>query len=1016
MSKPTLTCKDEQRRYDVQAAENLNGLDYLEVEIQEQSYYLCVHFLGPVPSAPEQIDVANIRIDGGQRIRDIKVKKLESPEPGSTENCLKVKVDKLGDFSTYTLRLVDLDPQKLNIDPRYAQLPIHFRASCPSDLDCKQQPICPPEEHIEPEINYLAKDYASFRQLILDRLALLMPDWQERHVPDLGITLVELLGYVGDRLSYYQDAVATEAYLDTARQRISVRRHSRLIDYPMHEGCNARTWVWLETSQNMLLKLKNFYFITCYPNAPTSGIILSDEDIKNIPLSFYEVFEPWLEDSEPMSQFQLSDFRDLPSLAAQLQDPRDSLSRYLREQLSESTQRLLDEYPSIGNLLESLQKALVDELNYLIWRISLYDEQRFAHIELTDQTRELIKQNLQGKELMRLNRLLLEEAYPREIKSISKFYLYKAHNKIYFYTWGDRQCCLPKGATTAILRDEWVKPSASQTSQPSEQSEQADPDKKSEGQEILKLERQLHLKPGDILIFEEVKGAKTGSSADADPTRRHTVRLTKVELREDPLYQEEFRDSDRQEEPKTETVAQKLPIPLLEIEWTVEDALPFPLCISAIGPAPECKLISDISVARGNVLLADHGRTLAAEDLGIVPEKNAIASCEGEGQPADIIIEPASFRPSLKQASLTFRQPLSAEELAEAPASRLLAQSPRKALPQITMLVGLPSDEPLNLEFPPEHLQWKVQRDLLGSNSLEQHFVVEMNNEGQAHLRFGDGELGRQPAADTHFFATYRVGNAPQGNIGAETLSHIVFRGAPPSGITLQPHNPFPAQGGTLPEPLSDVKLYAPHAFRKDLQRAITAQDYADIVMRDFPDRVQCSAATLRWTGSWYEVLVAIDPSGTETVKEKLLEEIDQHLYRYRRMGHDVVVKPAIYVPLNIAMNVCVEPDYLRGHIKSALLEIFSNRILLNGRRGFFHPDNLTFGIGVALSHLVATAQAVPGVANVKVTRLQRFGEEDNGELESGILPLSSLEIARLDNDPNFPENGKFELTMGGGR
>ena len=67
-----------------------------------------------------------------------------------------------------------------------------------------------------------------------------MPDWQETHAPDLGVALVELLAYAGDYLSYYQDAVATEAYLGTARQRISVRRHARLVDYRMHEGCNAR--------------------------------------------------------------------------------------------------------------------------------------------------------------------------------------------------------------------------------------------------------------------------------------------------------------------------------------------------------------------------------------------------------------------------------------------------------------------------------------------------------------------------------------------------------------------------------------------------------------------------------------------------------------------------------------------------------------------------------------------------------------------------------------------------------
>ena len=89
----------------------------------------------------------------------------------------------------------------------------------------------------------------SFRQLILDRLALIMPNWQETHVPDLGIALVEILAYTGDYLSYYQDAVATEAYLGTARQRITVRRHARLVDYALHEGCNSRAWVTVQTDQ-----------------------------------------------------------------------------------------------------------------------------------------------------------------------------------------------------------------------------------------------------------------------------------------------------------------------------------------------------------------------------------------------------------------------------------------------------------------------------------------------------------------------------------------------------------------------------------------------------------------------------------------------------------------------------------------------------------------------------------------------------------------------------------------------
>ena len=62
--------------------------------------------------------------------------------------------------------------------------------------------------------------------------------------PTSGVTLVEgSWPSVGDHLAYRQDVVITEAYLDTARLRTSVRRHARLVDYAMHDGVNARAWV-----------------------------------------------------------------------------------------------------------------------------------------------------------------------------------------------------------------------------------------------------------------------------------------------------------------------------------------------------------------------------------------------------------------------------------------------------------------------------------------------------------------------------------------------------------------------------------------------------------------------------------------------------------------------------------------------------------------------------------------------------------------------------------------------------
>ena len=144
---------------------------------------------------------------------------------------LTVQVNARGDFSFYTLRIVNSPHEQSDadgFDPQLAALEFSFKAGCPSEFDCQQVRECPPEKRVEPEIDYLAKDYASFRRLMLDRMSAITPDWRERNPADAQIALVELLAYVGDHLSYYQDAVATEAYLGTARKRVSVRRHARL--------------------------------------------------------------------------------------------------------------------------------------------------------------------------------------------------------------------------------------------------------------------------------------------------------------------------------------------------------------------------------------------------------------------------------------------------------------------------------------------------------------------------------------------------------------------------------------------------------------------------------------------------------------------------------------------------------------------------------------------------------------------------------------------------------------------
>ncbi len=607
------------------------------------------------------------------------------------------------------------------------------------------------------------------------------------------------------------------------------------------------------------------------------------------------------------------------------------------------------------------------------------------------------------------------------------------------------------------------------------------------------------LKPGDVLILIEVKGPRTGAAADADPLHRHPVRLTKVTPGVDALYGEQ----------------------IVEIEWSREEALPFPLCISSIGPAEDCcEEITDVSIALGNVILVDHGRTVEPEVFVVPAAEEEDAGCEDIGQPRDQMLRPGPFNPVLKSTPLTHCEPFPRVEyiarsqaavlsslmtrvhemvdalwrraqggqpLSDGELSQLQIVFGRQAMIQVGLLdrsgkkwlktlnqadairafvthevrwlaskarrvatlrmraeagydmnssaareIGamfgaqfadelLPSNAVLfgsarealqqNPRAALPHIRldetterttasWEPRYDLLDSDPNDRHFVVEIDNEGLAHLRFGAGELGRAPAANAEIKAHYRIGNGTAGNVGADTIAHIVFKSLH-SGTGLRPRNPLPASGGIEPEPTAEAKMFTPGMFRKQLERAIIADDYGKLAERNH--KIQRAAASLRWTGSWHEASVAIDPLNTEGPVESLREDIVRYLDQYRRMGHDLRVFEEQY-------------HYLRGHVQAALLDIFSNRVLPDGRRGLFHPDNLTFGTSVYLSSLIASAQAVSGVESVRILVLKRLFEPSNHEIENGVLPLKPFEIAQLDSDPNFPERGKFALTMLGGR
>ena len=894
-----LDCLDPVRRQRLAIAGTLNGIDYLEVVDREAPQALGIRQRTLVVRcfrdlAPGELTAGQVRIEGGVRVSPVRVVWAASlPEvldPGfglipaaeqtffddlfsadmQKARWLLVRTDSDGDFSTYTLRLVssatNLEPPT-GFDPRLSSAPFSFKVECPSDFDCKPRHVCPEEVPESPAIDYLARDYTSLRRLMLDRLAVVLPEWKERNPADLGIALVEVLAATGDRLSYYQDAVATEAYLGTARRRTSIRRHARLLDYRVDDGANARTWVHLG-------------------------------------------YRP--------------------------ADPADD-----------------------GALLPGPDRAAGLPGTPVLTRAGAQDGgESLAAIETGNEVRERLRQGA----------LVFE--------TLESVVLREAHNVLQFHTWGDERCCLPRGATRATLRrySDDLAPGAA------------------------KVRREVTLEVGDVLVLAEARGPRTGRRADADRALRHAVRLTEVRPEVDPLF------------PSNVDPA-PAPLEVLEIAWDPLDALPFPLCLWDVADPDEGGATRPVSHALGNLVLADHGQTLDREPLDAMPDVE-------RGCPLDPRTPERPYRPRLRRGPLT-RQ---AQALDSAGNRRPF--DPARPAHEALHVPAAIDEAALRLWDEAGEI-WRPRADLLASDRFARELVAESEDDGGTRLRFGDGIGGRLPPAGLE--ALYRVGIGQRGNLGADALSHLVLdrdRLGDPLTTSLLAGvvtvgNPLPAVGGRDPESLERVRLDAPQAFRVQ-ERAVTADDYARVAERH--PEVQRAAATLRWTGSWTTVFLTVDRMGGRPVDPAFEDELRRFLERFRMAGFDLEVDAPRFVPLDVVFTVCVEPGYFQADVRRALLDVFASHDLPDGRRGFFHPDNFTFGQSVHLSQLVAVAMDVPGVGWLDTRsgvgsphRFQRWGRASEGELDSGVLSLGRLEIARLDNDPNAPENGRIDFLMEGG-
>jgi Baseplate J-like protein len=1100
------SCCNENRKAAVLGNPALNGIDYLEVLDSgappgvPRQQTLLIHCLNPLPvtmkfspspTGPSSATV-NVLIEGGESITNIAVDwviaaaAIDAAQPADVQaltpvvnaltdkpNVLIVRTHEAGDFSTYCLRLVnsatqaEQDPFAITavmtgFDPQLAALNFCFKVECGPDFDCAPEPPdCPPPAETPPPINYLAKDYGSFRTTIIDRLNALLPGWGGSATEaDLGVVLAELIAYAGDYLSYQQDAVATEAYMETARRRVSLRRHALLVDYHVHDGGNARAWIQLNVSGNpgdpVFLDRTLTRFYTFSPTMPSTLAVGAGNE-ETALLSGVQVFEPMHDAVLYPEHNQISFYTwgdnnccllqgatgaslagSFPRLVAgdvlifeEVLGPHTGVAADadLRHRcavrlthVAMVTDPLLKD--SGGNPIQvtEIQWSQDDALPFPVCISATYldsnnDPQTATNVSL-----------VYGNVLLADHGLTFPN---RPLGMVPGPSLYYPRNPA-----ADR--CTPTPPTPLPVRFRPAVPDRPLT--------QAAPlaivPLAGVGNPITAAVVRFAAGPIDLadssgfacltLLATNPAGWPQNFGVVVAANAVHPANIDLSVVYNPPggaagihaqVVLEKFIDLSLKPADSNYVALQinsgstliQVPASYVPPTGPLAGFPPAPAMLTNTGvvnltdlgsPAVTYLILEAVAPANWPLQFGAIAQPNAQDpslfDLSVVYDP----ASGGVGVALPVSVERFTGLTLTDAANLVDPESelIQVESFAQTPdaslsASALMSFDTGAAVPSITLqgiLEGITT-------------AWKPARDLLESSASDPVFVVEVEADGAASLRFGDNVNGRSPETGTAFTTSYRIGNGTAGNVGAESLKYLAAADA----RIQRCRNPIAATGGVDAETNDQIRRRAPQAFLIQ-ERAVTMADYA--AMTELNSQVERAAATLRWTGSWYTVFDAVEPHGGGKLTPSLSKTIKRNLERYRLAGQDLELDSPQYVSLEIALTVCVNPDYFMTDVEQALRQVLSNRILPNGQKGLFYPDNFTFGQTVYLSPIYAAARSVAGVQAVAATTFQPQGAPTNQYLDAGEMKLAALQLARLDNDRNFPDHGQLTLVMEGGK
>lgn len=572
---------------------------------------------------------------------------------------------------------------------------------------------------------------------------------------------------------------------------------------------------------------------------------------------------------------------------------------------------------------------------------------------------------------------LREDIGPIPFQISERVYVHQRWNEALFYLANEGEPCLEVGATEVYLR---IAPPDG--SDPTE-----DP-----GDVAL-------AQPSDVWLGRHVV-LRSGVGRPDEPNRAWEITVTGVEAYEDPL------DSGAGT--------------LTRLSWNENEALPFAMPL-------------EHGAAYFNAVRAVAGETVIetfriGSDLAML---NRFHSADAAQQRALLALPRATERQGACIAGQRGR--VLRFGLLNSPETGLSFHDsiPVMQVFEIDPDLGVPDQ--VTLEPGPTSQVWEFVPKILDADAEDRAFTVENGiwreivryrkpsgdivhrdyaSDVGFTVRFGDRAFGIAPADASIMQVWYQSAPGAAANLPPGTVKHTARPGedgSPTLSYADWVTNPFRIDSARAPETLDSIRMNAPEAWKALLLRAVRREDYRKILERR--QDLQAARATARWTGSWSTDFISVDPVDTTTFAPELRASIENELDCVRQAGRDVCLRDPHFTPIDIRVEVCLNPDASNSTLIRKITKRLSDFRDVNA---FFHPDNLSFGDPLIRSELEAEIQCMAGVRAVESIKIRRRGIHDFLELEPRI-EVAPHQILQLSNDPRHPEWGFLEVTARGG-